>query len=195
MKKRHPEKVSRGCLRCNGRRARNQRRMLKAAATSYNPSVYGARVNMSTSCHHSPVASFPLWAMLWVEHRRHNRWPAGRPHGTVCRIEPTARMMSLLNDGKKIYSRLSWNHSQPSREALTCAGWQYRHPCQPGHGTSGLCGTTTYQLMTFNCQQGDVAMFTAAMDQNLSNSPNNVRKKAPSGLTGYGDYWPWPQSG
>lgn len=99
--------------------------MLKAAATSYNPSVYGARVNIEHILSPLPGSEFSAMGdVVGLSAEDITDGPLAGRTALYAEIEPTARMMSLLNDGKKFTPVLSWNHSQPSREALTCAGWQ-----------------------------------------------------------------------
>ncbi len=83
-------------------------------------------------------------------------------------IEPTARMMSLLNDGKKIYSSIELEPQS------TITGGPYLRglamtdtPASLGTERLAFAAQQRMQLMTFNCQQGDVAMFTAAMESEL----------------------------
>ncbi|HGV3211202.1 TPA: GPO family capsid scaffolding protein, partial [Escherichia coli] len=78
------------------------------------------------------------------------------------------RMMSLLNDGKKIYSSIELEPQS------TITGGPYLRglamtdtPASLGTERLAFAAQQRMQLMTFNCQQGDVAMFTAAMESEL----------------------------
>lgn len=100
--------------------------MLKAAATSYNPSVYGARVNIEHILSPLPGSEFSAMGdVVGLSTEDITDGPLAGRTALYAEIEPTARMMSpCLTMVKKFTPVLSWNHSQPSREALTCAGWQ-----------------------------------------------------------------------
>lgn len=159
--------------------------MLKAAATSYNPSVYGARVNIEHILSPLPGSEFSAMGdVVGLSTEDITDGPLAGRTALYAEIEPTARMMSLLNDGKKIYSSIELEPQS------TITGGPYLRglamtdtPASLGTERLAFAAQQRMQLMTFNCQQGDVAMFTPLWSQNLSNSPNNVRKKAPSGLT------------
>ncbi|EOB2501365.1 GPO family capsid scaffolding protein, partial [Escherichia coli] len=143
--------------------------MLKAAATSYNPSVYGARVNIEHILSPLPGSEFSAMGdVVGLSTEDITDGPLAGRTALYAEIEPTARMMSLLNDGKKIYSSIELEPQS------TITGGPYLRglamtdtPASLGTERLAFAAQQRMQLMTFNCQQGDVAMFTAAMESEL----------------------------
>ena len=143
--------------------------MLKAAATSYNPSVYGARVNIEHILSPLPGSEFSAMGdVVGLSTEDITDGPLAGRTALYAEIEPTARMMSLLNDGKKIYSSIELEPQS------TITGGPYLRglamtdtPASLGTERLAFAAQQRMQLMTFNCQQGEVAMFTAAMESEL----------------------------
>lgn len=135
--------------------------MLKAAATSYNPSVYGARVNIEHILSPLPGSEFSAMGdVVGLSTEDITDGPLAGRTALYAEIEPTARMMSLLNDGKKIYSSIELEPQS------TITGGPYLRglamtdtPASLGTERLVFAAQQRMQLMTFNCQQGDVAMF------------------------------------
>lgn len=119
--------------------------MLKAAATSYNPSVYGARVNIEHILSPLPGSEFSAMGdVVGLSTEDITDGPLAGRTALYAEIEPTARMMSLLNDGKKIYSSIELEPRSTITGGPYLRGLAMTDTPASLGTASGLCGTTTY---------------------------------------------------
>lgn len=143
--------------------------MLKAAAGSYNPEIYGARVNIEHIL--SPVPGSEFSAMgdvVALSAEDITDGPLAGRTALYAEIEPTARMTSMLNDGKKIYSSIEIEPQSAITGGPYLRGLAMTDtPASLGTERLAFATQQRMQLMIFNCQQGDVAMFSTAMEAEL----------------------------
>ena len=143
--------------------------MLKAAAKGYNPSVYGARVNIEHILSPWPSSDFSAMGdVVGLSTEDITDGPLKDRTAMYAEIEPTTRMIEMLNDGKKIYSSIELDPKS------TITGGPYLRglamtdtPASLGTERLAFASQQRMQLMTFNCQQGEAVMFTPSMEAEL----------------------------
>ncbi|KNC89850.1 GPO family capsid scaffolding protein [Trabulsiella odontotermitis] len=139
---------------------------LKKAAESYKPEVYGARVNIEHYLSPWPTSDFS--AMGDVTSFSTEDITEGDLSGRTAlyaEIEPSDRMVQMLNDGKKVYSSIElWPQSAITGGPYLMGLAMTDTPASLGTERLKFAAQQRQQVMTFNNQQGEPAMFTEAIE-------------------------------
>ncbi|AGR58511.1 Phage capsid scaffolding protein [Salmonella bongori N268-08] len=142
---------------------------LKAAAKNYDPTVYGARVNVEHIT--SPFPNSDLCAMGDVTALSAEDITEGPLSGRTAlyaEIEPTDRMKKLTDEGKKIYSSIEL-HPQFSLNGNPYIVGLAMTDTPASLGTERLkfAAQQREQVMKFNNQHTEAPMFTEAMEAEI----------------------------
>ncbi|EAB9234156.1 phage capsid protein [Salmonella enterica subsp. enterica] len=142
--------------------------LLKAAAKNYDPTVYGARVNVE----HIPSV-FPnsdLCAMGDVTALSAEDITEGPLAGRVAlnaEIEPTDRMKKLTDEGKKIYSSIELYPQAMDGKPYIVGLAMTDTPASLGTERLKFAAQQREQVMKFNNQHTEAPMFTEAMEAEI----------------------------
>lgn len=142
---------------------------LKAAAKNYDPTVYGARVNVEHLI--SPFPSSDLCVMGDVTALSAEDITEGPLSGRTAlyaEIEPTDRMKKLTDEGKKIYSSIEL-HPQFSLNGKPYVMGLAMTDTPASLGTERLkfAAQQREQVMKFSNQHTEAPMFTEAMEAEI----------------------------
>ncbi|ENB28284.1 GPO family capsid scaffolding protein [Escherichia coli] len=143
--------------------------MLKAAATSYNPSVYGARVNIEHILSPLPGSEFSAMGdVVGLSTEDITDGPLAGRTALYAEIEPTARMMSLLNDGKKIYSSIELEPQFSVNGRAYLVGLAMTDtPASLGTERLKFTAQQRQAVMTFNSVQGEAPLISEAIESEI----------------------------
>ncbi|EBD9032578.1 phage capsid protein [Salmonella enterica subsp. enterica serovar Muenchen] len=142
--------------------------LLKAAAENYDPTVYGARVNVE----HIPSV-FPnsdLCAMGDVTALSAEDITEGPLAGRVAlnaEIEPTDRMKKLTDEGKKIYSSIELYPQAMDGKPYIVGLAMTDTPASLGTERLKFAAQQREQVMKFNNQHTEAPMFTEALEAEI----------------------------
>ncbi|EJX3100191.1 GPO family capsid scaffolding protein [Salmonella enterica] len=142
--------------------------LLKAAAKNYDPTVYGARVNVE----HIPSV-FPnsdLCAMGDVTALSAEDITEGPLAGRVAlnaEIEPTDRMKKLTDEGKKIYSSIELYPQAMDGKPYIVGLAMTDTPASLGTERLKFAAQQREQVMKFNNQHTEAPMFTEALEAEI----------------------------
>lgn len=142
--------------------------LLKAAAKNYDPTVYGARVNVE----HIPSV-FPnsdLCAMGDVTALSAEDITEGPLAGRVAlnaEIEPTDRMKKLTDEGKKIYSSIELYPQAMDGKPYIVGLAMTDTPASLGTERLKFAAQQREQVMKFSNQHTEAPMFTEAMEAEI----------------------------
>lgn len=101
------------------------RDQLHAIAASYNPSVYGARVNVEHILSPFPDSAFcAMGDVTALSAEDISEGPFAGEAALFAEIEPTARMTALIDDGKRFIPALKSTPTLTPRAALTWSAWR-----------------------------------------------------------------------
>ncbi|WP_422881208.1 GPO family capsid scaffolding protein [Pantoea agglomerans] len=138
-------------------------------AQSYNPTLYGARVNIEHYL--SPFPGSDFSAMGDVVALSAEDITEGALSGRAAlyaEIEPTDRMTQLAADGKKIYSSVEIIPQFPATGGAYLGGLAMTDtPASLGTERLKFTAQQRAAVMTFANQSGESAMFTEAMEAEL----------------------------
>lgn len=142
---------------------------LKAAAKNYDPSVYGARVNVEHYL--SPVPSSDFAAMGDVIALSTEDITEGALAGRTAlfaEIEPTERMKKLLSEGKKVYSSIELHPQSGVTNGPYLIGLAMTDtPASLGTERLKFTAQQRSQVMQFNQQHGDSPLITEAIEAEI----------------------------
>ncbi|HFI4247055.1 TPA: GPO family capsid scaffolding protein [Escherichia coli] len=140
--------------------------MLKAAAASYDPSVYGARVNVEHILSPHPDSAFAAMGdVVALSAEDITDGPLAGRTALYAEIEPTGRMKKLLDDGKKIYASIelypqSFITGGPYVQGLAMTD----SPASLGTERLQFAAQQRAQAMAFNNQQCEPPFFTDVIE-------------------------------
>lgn len=143
--------------------------MLKAAAASYDPSVYGARVNIEHILSPHPDSAFAAMGdVVALSAEDITDGPLAGRTALYAEIEPTGRMKKLLDDGKKIYASVelypqSFITGGPYLQGLAMTDT----PASLGTERLQFAAQQRAQVMAFNNQQCEPPLFTDAIEAEI----------------------------
>ncbi|HDD8894121.1 TPA: GPO family capsid scaffolding protein, partial [Escherichia coli] len=143
--------------------------MLKAAAASYDPSVYGARVNVEHILSPHPDSAFAAMGdVVALSAENITDGPLAGRTALYAEIEPTERMKKLLDDGKKIYASVelypqSFITGGPYLQGLAMTDT----PASLGTERLQFAAQQRAQVMAFNNQQCEPPLFTDAIEAEI----------------------------
>ncbi|SCC54287.1 GPO family capsid scaffolding protein [Kosakonia oryziphila] len=142
---------------------------LHEMAAAYDPSVYGARVNIEHYLSPFPDSVFSAMgdvAALSVEDI--NEGPlAGEAH-LFAEIEPTQRMKDLIADGKKVYSSIEMHPNFPLTKGPYLMGLAMTDtPASLGTDKLKFTAEKRAEIMRFSSQDAVVTMFTPSFEAEL----------------------------
>lgn len=145
------------------------REQIVSMAQSYNPTLYGARVNVEHYL--SPYPGSELSAMGDVVALSAEDITEGDLAGRTAlyaEIEPTERMKKLTNEGKKIFSSIEIHPQFPATGgAYLCGLAMTDTPASLGTERLQFAAKQRAEVMKFNGQQGEASMFTTAIEAEL----------------------------
>ncbi|OSL65245.1 phage capsid scaffolding protein GpO [Escherichia coli TA008] len=139
---------------------------LRAAASNFNPEIYGARVNVEHWL--SPVPSSEFSAMGDVTALSTEEITEGPLVGRTAlyaEIEPTDRMKNLVSRGKKIYSSIELARNfTPTGTPYLIGLAMTDTPASIGTERLQFALQQRRSVMTFNNQQTEAPMFSDAIE-------------------------------
>lgn len=142
--------------------------LLKAAAKNYDPTVYGARVNVEHI--KSIFPNSELCAMGDVTALSAEDITEGPLAGRVAlnaEIEPTARMKKLTDEGKKIYSSIELYPDALDGKPYIMGLAMTDTPASLGTERLKFAAQQREQVMKFSNQHTEAPMFTEAMEAEI----------------------------
>ncbi|ENA06631.1 phage capsid scaffolding (GPO) serine peptidase family protein [Escherichia coli P0299917.1] len=159
---------------------------LREAAENFNPDVYAARVNVEHYLSPCPSSEFSAMGdVTALSTEDITEGPLAGRTALYAEIEPTERMKQLVADGKKIYSSIELDPQSTINGRAYLVGLAMTDT-PASLGTERLKFTAQQRQAADDIQQSSREtrrLSPKLWSQNSSNSPNNARKKAPSGLT------------
>ncbi|EAN4326542.1 GPO family capsid scaffolding protein [Salmonella enterica subsp. enterica serovar Oslo] len=142
--------------------------LLKAAAKNYDPTVYGARVNVEHI--KSIFPNSELCAMGDVTALNAEDITEGPLAGRVAlnaEIEPTDRMKKLTDEGKKIYSSIELYPDALDGKPYIMGLAMTDTPASLGTERLKFAAQQREQVMKFSNQHTEAPMFTEAMEAEI----------------------------
>ncbi|EBM3286237.1 phage capsid protein [Salmonella enterica] len=142
--------------------------LLKAAAKNYDPTVYGARVNVEHI--KSIFPNSELCAMGDVTAMSTEDITEGPLAGRVAlnaEIEPTDRMKKLTDEGKKIYSSIELYPDALDGKPYIMGLAMTDTPASLGTERLKFAAQQREQVMKFSNQHTEAPMFTEAMEAEI----------------------------
>ncbi|MIE72293.1 phage capsid protein [Salmonella enterica subsp. diarizonae] len=142
--------------------------LLKAAAKNYDPTVYGARVNVEHI--KSIFPNSELCAMGDVTALSAEDITEGPLAGRVAlnaEIEPTDRMKKLTDEGKKIYSSIELYPDAMDGKPYVMGLAMTDTPASLGTERLKFAAQQREQVMKFSNQHTEAPMFTEAMEAEI----------------------------
>lgn len=142
--------------------------LLKAAAKNYDPTVYGARVNVEHI--KSIFPNSELCAMGDVTALSTEDITEGPLAGRVAlnaEIEPTDRMKKLTDEGKKIYSSIELYPDAMDGKPYVMGLAMTDTPASLGTERLKFAAQQREQVMKFSNQHTEAPMFTEAMEAEI----------------------------
>ncbi|EEJ4283420.1 GPO family capsid scaffolding protein, partial [Salmonella enterica subsp. diarizonae] len=142
--------------------------LLKAAAKNYDPTVYGARVNVEHI--KSIFPNSELCAMGDVTALSTEDITEGPLAGRVAlnaEIEPTDRMKELTDEGKKIYSSIELYPDALDGKPYIMGLAMTDTPASLGTERLKFAAQQREQVMKFSNQHTEAPMFTEAMEAEI----------------------------
>ncbi|HEA0864556.1 TPA: GPO family capsid scaffolding protein [Salmonella enterica] len=142
--------------------------LLKAAAKNYDPTVYGARVNVEHI--KSIFPNSELCAMGDVTALSTEDITEGPLAGRVAlnaEIEPTDRMKKLTDEGKKIYSSIELYPDAMDGKPYIMGLAMTDTPASLGTERLKFAAQQREQVMKFSNQHTEAPMFTEAMEAEI----------------------------
>ncbi|EBE4778276.1 GPO family capsid scaffolding protein [Salmonella enterica] len=142
--------------------------ILKAAAKNYDPTVYGARVNVEHI--KSIFPNSELCAMGDVTALSTEDITEGPLAGRVAlnaEIEPTDRMKKLTDEGKKIYSSIELYPDAMDGKPYIMGLAMTDTPASLGTERLKFAAQQREQVMKFSNQHTEAPMFTEAMEAEI----------------------------
>ncbi|EDV5227987.1 GPO family capsid scaffolding protein [Salmonella enterica subsp. enterica] len=142
--------------------------LLKAAAKNYDPTVYGARVNVEHI--KSIFPNSELCAMGDVTALSAEDITEGPLAGRVAlnaEIEPTDRMKKLTDEGKKIYSSIELYPDALDGKPYIMGLAMTDTPASLGTERLKFAAQQREQVMKFSNQHTEAPMFTEAMEAEI----------------------------
>ncbi len=138
-------------------------------ADSYNPQVYGARVNVEHYLSMMPGSDFSamgdVMALSWEDLAD---GPLNGRTALYAEIEPTDRMKELTDAGKKIYSSVEIHPQFASTgNAYLCGLAMTDTPASLGTERLKFTAKQRAEVMAFNHQTSEPPLFTEAMEAEM----------------------------
>ncbi|WP_284200881.1 GPO family capsid scaffolding protein, partial [Citrobacter freundii] len=139
---------------------------LKAAAESYDPSVYAARVNVEHYLSMLPNSDFSAMGdVTGLSAEDITDGPLKGRTALYAEIEPSARMKQLTDEGKKVYSSIELHPQFALNGNAYVVGLAMTDtPASLGTDRLKFTAQQRAQVMAFNNQQTEPPMFTEAME-------------------------------
>ncbi|MGO2154592.1 MAG: GPO family capsid scaffolding protein [Serratia proteamaculans] len=145
------------------------REQIHAMAASYNPSLYGARVNIEHYL--SPFPGSDFCAMGDVAALSAEDISEGLLAGEAslfAEIEPTARMKAMTDDGKKIFSSVEIHPQFPTTNGPYLVGLAMTDtPASLGTDKLKFAAEKRGEVMRFSAADAETTMFTNAFEAEL----------------------------
>ncbi|EPJ5822010.1 GPO family capsid scaffolding protein [Pluralibacter gergoviae] len=145
------------------------RAQIHAMAAAYNPSVYGARVNIEHYLSPFPDSVFSAMGdVMALSAEDINDGPlAGEAH-LFAEIEPTQRMKDMIADGKKVYSSTEMHPNFPLTKGPYLMGLAMTDtPASLGTDKLKFTAEKRAEIMRFSSQDAEVTMFTPSFEAEL----------------------------
>ncbi|MBR7332047.1 GPO family capsid scaffolding protein [Klebsiella pneumoniae] len=145
------------------------RAQIHAMAAAYDPSVYGARVNIEHILSPFPDSVFSAMGdVVALSAEDINEGPlAGEAH-LFAEIEPTQRMKDMIADGKKVYSSIEMHPNLPLTKGPYLTGLAMTDtPASLGTDKLKFIAEKRAEIMRFSSQDAEVTMFTPSFEAEL----------------------------
>lgn len=145
------------------------REQIHAMAASYNPSLYGARVNIEHYL--SPFPGSDVCAMgdvAALSAEDISEGPLAGEASLFAEIEPTARMKAMTDDGKKIFSSVEIHPQFPTTNGPYLVGLAMTDtPASLGTDKLKFAAEKRGEVMRFSAADAETTMFTNAFEAEL----------------------------
>jgi len=142
---------------------------LRDAAANYDPAVYGARVNVEHYLSPYPGSEFGAMgdvAALTAEDITDG--PLAGRTALYAEIDASERMKTMTGEGKKVYSSIELHPQFALNGKAYVVGLAMTDtPASLGTERLKFAAQQRQQVMSFNNQQGEPAMFTEAIEAEL----------------------------
>jgi len=142
------------------------RDQIHAMAAAYNPTVYGARVNIEHYLSPFPDSTFcAMGDVLALSAEDIGEGPLTGEAALFAEIEPTARMKAMTDDGKKIYSSVEIHPKFSLTNGPYLIGLAMTDtPASLGTDRLKFTAEKRAEIMRFNAQNAEVTLFTMAIE-------------------------------
>lgn len=145
------------------------RDQIHSMAASYNPSVYGARVNIEHYLSPFPDSTFcAMGDVIALSAEDISEGPLTGEAALFAEIEPTARMKTMTDDGKKIYSSVEIHPKFSLTNGPYLVGLAMTDtPASLGTDRLKFAAEKRGEIMRFNAKDAEPTMFTSAIEADL----------------------------
>ncbi|MBN5375611.1 GPO family capsid scaffolding protein [Serratia marcescens] len=145
------------------------RDQIHAMAASYNPSVYGARVNIEHYLSPFPDSEFcAMGDVAALSAEDISEGPLAGEASLFAEIEPTARMRAMTDDGKKIFSSVEIHPKFPTTNGPYLVGLAMTDtPASLGTDKLKFTAEKRGEIMRFSAADAETTMFTTAFEAEL----------------------------
>lgn len=145
------------------------RDQIHAMAAAYNPAVYGARVNIEHYLSPFPDSTFcAMGDVMALSAEDIAEGPLTGEAALFAEIEPTDRMKTMTDDGKKIYSSVEIHPKFSLTNGPYLVGLAMTDtPASLGTDKLKFAAEKRSEIMRFNVVDAVPTMFTAAIEANL----------------------------
>ncbi|MFC3393650.1 GPO family capsid scaffolding protein [Brenneria rubrifaciens] len=145
------------------------RDQIHAMAAAYNPAVYGARVNIEHYLSPFPDSTFcAMGDVMALSAEDIAEGPLTGEAALFAEIEPTDRMKTMTDDGKKIYSSVEIHPKFSLTNGPYLVGLAMTDtPASLGTDKLKFAAEKRSEIMRFNVVDAVPTMFTAAIEADL----------------------------
>ncbi|HCJ98933.1 MAG TPA: phage capsid protein [Serratia grimesii] len=145
------------------------REQIHAMAASYNPSLYGARVNIEHYLSPFPGSDFcAMGDVAALSAEDISEGPLAGEASLFAEIEPTARMKAMTDDGKKIFSSVEIHPQFPTTNGPYLVGLAMTDtPASLGTDKLKFAAEKRGEVMRFSAADAETTMFTNAFEAEL----------------------------
>ncbi|HED2500237.1 TPA: GPO family capsid scaffolding protein [Serratia marcescens] len=145
------------------------RDQIHAMAASYNPSLYGARVNIEHYLSPFPDSEFcAMGDVAALSAEDISEGPLAGEASLFAEIEPTARMRAMTDDGKKIFSSVEIHPKFPTTNGPYLVGLAMTDtPASLGTDKLKFTAEKRGEIMRFSAADAETTMFTTAFEAEL----------------------------
>lgn len=145
------------------------RDQIHAMAASYNPSIYGARVNIEHYLSPFPDSTFcAMGDVMALSAEDISEGALTGEAALFAEIEPTARMKTMTDDGKKIYSSVEIHPKFSLTNGPYLVGLAMTDtPASLGTDKLKFAAEKRGEIMRFNSADAEPTLFTSSFEAEL----------------------------